>query len=160
LDPNSTPRQCSHKTNSSATPQSNTLTLSTKSTALSGTTASLRTTVARGLNLDSSDEVSVYYKPIEQIPWLDILELRKHAVEVHPDRRTEIMSASPSLVATLVLRDYEPKTLKGLLTFFKAKYVFASLGCIEDHENKTKPQLIKELIRAMGKVNLCRMEQK
>jgi hypothetical protein len=80
---------------------------------------------------------------------------------VHPDRRTKIMSASPSPpVATLVLWDYEPKTLKALLTFFKAKYVFASLGCIDDHENKTKPQLIKELIVAMGKVNLCHMKQK
>ena len=68
LDPNSTPRRCSRKTNSSATPQLNTSTLSTKSTASSGTTASLIKKVAHGLNLDSSDEGSVYYNLSNKLP--------------------------------------------------------------------------------------------
>jgi hypothetical protein len=73
-DPISTPKRSSRKINESTTPQSNTSTLSTKSTSSSGTTASLRKNVARGLNLKESDEESeegVYYKPIEQINFFD-----------------------------------------------------------------------------------------
>lgn len=161
-DPISTPKRSSRKINKSTTPQSNTSTLSTKSTTSSGTTASLGKNVARGLNLKDSDEESkesVYYKPIEQINFFDKPELRKHAVEMYPERHTEIMSAGPSALVDIVLRPYETKSLKGLLAFWKAKYSFANLGCIEDHENKSKNQLIKEFTAAIGKVTVCRTEQ-
>lgn len=161
-DPICTPKRSSRKINESTTPQSNTSTLSTKSTTSSGTTASLRKNVARGLNLDNSDggsEGSVYYKPIEQINFFNKSELRKHALEMYPERRSEIMSAGPSALVDIVLRGYETKNLKGLLAFWKAKYSFANLGCIEDHENKSKNQLIKEFTAAIGKVTVCRMEQ-
>jgi hypothetical protein len=162
VDPISTPKRSSRKINESTTPQSNTSTLSTKLTTSSGTTASLRMTVDRGLNLEDSDEGSegsVYYKPIEQINYFDKHKLRKHAVEMYPERRTEIMSAGPSALIDIVLRPYETKSLKGLLAFWKAKYSFANLGCIENHENKSKNQLIREFIAAMGKVTVCHMEQ-
>ncbi len=161
MDPISTPKRSSRKINESTTPQSNTSTLSTKSTTSSGTTASLRMTVARGLNLEDSNkesEGSVYRKPIEQINYFDKYELRKYAIEMYPERHTEIMSAGPSTLID-ILRSYETKSLKGLLAFWKAKYSFSNLGCIEDHENKSKNQLIREFTAAIGKVTVYRMEQ-
>ena len=95
------------------------------------------------------------HQPIERIPFFDMSGLRKYMVSIKPHMSTKIMTESPSKIVTMALQDYPAQTLKGLLSYFKAKYSDVGLGGIEEHESKTKAVLVKELLSAIGRIKIC-----
>lgn len=156
----SSPKVSSRKMSSLSTPRSGTSTVTTKSTSTCDTTMkSLKGTVQQ-LHMNSSDsEDSFEPLPVENIPWFDMNDLREYLVNLHPDKKSNIMASGPTMLLTYALRDYEAKTLKNLLSYFKAMYRNIKLGGIEDHETKTKPQLIKEILSAIGKIKVYESEK-
>ena len=108
----------------------------------------------------SSESSDDKHEPIEKLPWHDPQLMRGYLCKISPEKKTKIMSSSPSEVMTIALQDYDAKTLKSLLSFFKAKYSDVQLGSIEEHGTKNKQQLIKEMISAIGKVKVYYQEKK
>ena len=92
--------------------------------------------------------------PIEEIPFWNIPALREYYISVKPDKRSRIMAADPSKLTTMVLQEYPPRILKGLLSFFKARYYEVGLGGIEEHEDYNKSTIIQELLKAICKIKV------
>lgn len=138
------------------TPPSIASTNTTESSSTTGTASSVKASVKK-LNMDDSvsEDDNNPRKPIEEIPFVDIRALRAYLVLNKPDKRTYIMTEKPTTIVTMALQDYPAQTLKGLLSYFKAKYRNIGLGGIEEHETKTKQMLIKELLLAIGKIKVC-----
>ena len=107
----------------------------------------------------ASDDDSDCRLRIENIPFFDIGKLRAYLAKIKPDKRTIIMSGSPSGITKIALQDYPAQTLKGLLSYFKAKYDHVRLGGIEEHGTKSKPVLINELLSAIGKIKIYNDQQ-
>lgn len=104
---------------------------------------------------DSLSDSDDPHRPIELIPFFDMSSLRNYMVSIKPGKSTQIMSESPSNIVKMALQDYPAQTLKGLLSYFKAKYPDVGLGGIEEHESKTKAVLVKELLSAIGRIKVC-----
>jgi hypothetical protein len=158
-DVQTTPKRSSQKTTVHSTPQSSSSTNTTRSVSTHGTTSAIRDNVQK---LNMSDSESSEDKgtdkstrlPIEEIPFWNIPALREYYISVKPDKRSRIMAADPSKLATMVLQEYPPRILKGLLSFFKARYYEVGLGGIEEHEDCNKSTIIQELLKAICKIKV------
>jgi hypothetical protein len=150
-----TPKRSSQKTGVYSTPQSSSSTNTTRSVSTLGTTLSIRDDVGK-LNMSDSErsEDSDAHLPIEEIPFFDIPALREKYISIKPDKRSKIMAADPSKLATMVLQEYPPRVLKGLLSFFKARYYEVGLGGIEEHDDYNKATMIQELLKAICKIKI------
>lgn len=158
MDGDSTPRT-SRRTTNKTTPRSGTSTNTTMSTSTTGTAKSIKSAVEKlNMNLSESEDDHDYHKPIEEIPWFRISELRGYLKQIKPDQRSQIMTESPTQIVTMALDDYSAQTLKNLLSYFKARYHDVGLGGIEEHGSKTKMMLMKELLSAIGRIKVY-MEQ-
>jgi hypothetical protein len=158
VDGESTPPRSRRKA-TVTTPQSGTSTNTTRSTSTTGTAKSIKQQVEKlNMDLSESEDDHDYHKPIEEIPWFRISDLRGYLKQIKPDKRSQIMTESPSQIVTMTLYDYSAQTLKYLLSYFKARYHDVGLGGIEEHESKNKAMLMKELLSAIGKIKVY-MEQ-
>lgn len=138
-----------------STPQSSSSTNTTRSVSTHGTTSAIRDNIQKFNMSDSeSSEDKDTRLPIEEIPFWNIPALREYYISVKPDKRSTIMAADPSKLATMVLQEYPPRILKGLLSFFKARYYKVGLGGIEEHEDYNKSTIIQELLKAICKIKV------
>lgn len=147
-----TPVKSKTQTKKLHTPVSNTSTNTTKSSSTVGTFASLSRSTKRSLDLKSpvrrNKKVDIKAKGIEEVDWMDTMELKPYLCSLIPNRSDEIYGCnSAGSVQKIGLELYETKTLKAFLCHCKVKYGITGMGGIEDDVSKTKQQLIKDLVK-------------